>query len=191
MSDLFEARQTVEEGAQWRGSINIMMDGDHKELTIRQLRDPEFWEVMSLVDRSELEALQEDIPEDKLQELRDLRDADELDEEDEARLESLQDSIEEEDIDLFDTLSYDTFRGIQKSAKYGLEPDSSDKQRIITEHAGEIDEQYGRVTDEEATEWAQHNVINPMIERATNFESFTIGMKVLTKSIGDTGNSKS
>lgn len=189
MSDLFELRQKVEEGAQWRGSITVAMDGEQKELTARQLRDPEFWEVMSLVDTDEIEELQDQLPEEKMEELTNLRDKEgELDEDEESRLEALQEEIEEEDVDLFGILSSDTFQGIQQAAKYGVEPDQQDIQRVLTQHGGEIKEQYGVADEDSARKWANQHVIEPMIDRSTGFTSFTIGIKVLTESIGETGN---
>jgi hypothetical protein len=190
MSDLFETRQKVEEGANWRGDITISVDGDTQTLSCRQLRDPEFWEVMSDIDTDELEDLQGDLPEDKMSELRDLREKDEgeLDEAEQERLESLQDEIEEEDIDLFDTISRETYAGINTAAIYGTEPDQSDIQYALAEHADEINEKYGGTSSEEARQWVNDHVIKPMFERSTNFVSFSVGIKVLTETIGDTKN---
>lgn len=188
MSDLFKTRNKVEEGAEWRGDITVSMDGEKMDLTARQLRDPEFWEVMSLVDTDELEELQSSLPQEKMEEYKELRDADELDEADESRLESLQNELEESDVDMFSIISPSTFEGIRKSAKYGVEPDAEDKREALIEHGGDIEEQYGRTTDEEAAKYLNEQVIHPMIDRATGFVSFTIGIKCLTETIGDTGN---
>lgn len=188
MSDLFKTRKKVEEGAEWRGTINVSIDGDQQELCVRQLRDHEFWEVMSLVDEDELQDLQGELPEEKMEEFRELRDADDLSEEEEGRLESLQDELEGSEVNIFDALSYDTYKGIKETAKYCVEPDAEDKREALVEFGDEIEEEYGRTADEEAQKWVNHNVINPMIENSTEFASFTIGIKALTESIGETGN---
>lgn len=187
MSDLFETRQKVEEGAQWRGEITVAIDGDKQELCVRQLRDPEFWEVMSLVDTDELAELQDNLPEDKMEEFNELRDADDLSEADEKRLEELQKELEDSDVNMFEVVSTETFQGIRKAAKYGIEPDDKDKREALVEYGDKIKEQYGRATNEEAAEYINDHVIDPMIESSTDFTSFTIGIKVLTETIGDTG----
>lgn len=188
MSDLFEVRQKTEEGAEWRGSINVAIDGDQHELTVRQLRDPEFWDVMSQVDTEELEALQSDLPEDKMEEYRDLQESDELSDDDEDRLEALQEEVEEEDINLFEKLSVETYKGLKQAAKYGVEPDESDVRMALTDHTDDIVDNYGSASNENARQYVNDTIVKPMIERSTNFTSFAIGVKALGETLGDTGN---
>jgi len=188
MSDLFETRAKTEKGIEWRGSINVDMDGDTHELTVRQLTDPEQWEVMSLVDLDELDELQSQLPDDKMDELRELQSADTLSDDDEDRLETLQAEIEDEDIDLFDALSFDTYKGLKEAAKYGVEPDDEDVRVALSEHTGKIREQYGDSSNESATQYINDQVITPMIEESTDFTSFAIGIKVLGETLGDTKN---
>lgn len=190
MSDLFEAREKVEKGAQWRGSINVDINEEAHNLTVRQLRDPEQWEVMQDIDLDELDALQGEIPEDKLEELNELQDADELTEEEEDRLGEIQSEVEEEDIDLFSTLSYETYEGLKTAAKYGVEPDQSDIRTALTQHTGDIRDKYGGSSEEEAKKYVNDYVIAPMIEESTDFTSFAIGVKVLGETLGDTKNSE-
>lgn len=192
MSDLFELRQKVEEGAKWRGSINVVIDDDSYELNVRQLRDPEFWEVMSQVDEDEIEDLQnklsEELGEEKMEELQELRDKEDLTDDEEEKLQAMQTEMENQDINLFDTISLDTFNGLRQAAKYGVEPDQQDIQRILTQHGAEVDEMYGRATEDEARRWYNENELPALIDRCTNFVSFTIGIQVLGEAIGDTGN---
>lgn len=190
MSDLFEVRQKTEEGAEWRGNINISVDGEQRELTVRQLRDPEFWDVMSQIDTDELERLQSDLPEDKMEEFRELQNADSLNESEQERLTELQANMEEQDINLFDELSYETYEGIKTAAKYGVEPDESDVQKLLTESTDEIEDKYGGTRHEDAVKYANDHIIEPMVERSTNFTSFAIGIKVLGETLGDSGNLK-
>lgn len=191
MSDLFDVRQKVEEGAEWRGDITVAIDGEQKNLTVRQLRDPEFWEVMSQVDTDELEELQSELPEDKMEELRDLRESDDLSDEEADRLEELQNEIEQEDINLFERISKETYEGLKQAAVYGVEPDGEDIQQALTQFTEEIREKYGGSSSEEARQYVNDHHIEPMMERSTDFVSFSVGIKVLTETIGDTGNLES
>lgn len=188
MSDLFEVREKVEKGAKWRGTINVEIDGEVKELTVRQLRDPEFWEVMSMVDTDELENLQADLPEDVQEEMRELQHADDLDEDDEERLEELQSEIENSGINMFDAISEETFNGVKLCAKYGVEPDDSDIRDALTRFTDDINDKYGGTSHDEARQYVNDQVIEPMIEQSTDFTSFAIGVRVLSETLEDEGN---
>jgi hypothetical protein len=188
MSDLFEAREKTEKGAEWRGSINVDINDETHELTVRQLRDPEQWEVMAQIDLDELEALQGELPEEEMEELQELQEADRLSDDEEDRLEELQAEIEDEDIDLFDTLSYETYEGLKKTAKYGVEPDDADIRNALAESVEEIREMYGGSSNDDARQYLQDQMIAPMIEESTDFTSFAIGVKVLGETLGDTKN---
>lgn len=188
MSDLFEARQKTEEGASWRDTVTVDIDGEEYDLQLRQLVDPEFWEVMSLVDEQELQELQDDLPEDKMEEFRDLQQADDRTEEQEERLSELQAEMEDEDLNVFDALSYETYKGLVKAAKYGIEPDEADCRAALAEHAAEIEERYGAKTQENARTFLNEEEVAPLVERSTDFTSFVLGVKVLGATIGDEGN---
>lgn len=188
MSDLFKTREKVEAGANWRGSINVVIDGEEMELSVRQLNDIEFYEVMNLVDTDEIEDLQDHLPKEKMEEISELQEKDSLDDAESERLDALQEELEDQDVNIFDVLSLDTFKGIRKAAKYGVEPDEADKRDALSEYGGEIKEQYGRATSENAGKWLNAHMIEPMIEDATDFASFSIGVKVLTESLDDEGN---
>lgn len=188
MSDLFEVREKVEKGANQRSEINVEFDGDVHSLTVRQLVDTEFWEVMTDIDTDELDSLQTDLPEEKMEEFRDLQTKDSLDEDEEERLEELQNEVETEDINIFEKLSTSTYNGIKNAAKYGVEPDESDIQKALAEHAAEVEEQYGDLTHDSARKYVNDHVIHPMIENSTNFVSFAIGVRALGETLGDAGN---
>lgn len=188
MSDLFEAREKTEKGADWRGTINVDIDGETHELTVRQLVDPEFWEVMTYVDTDELQSLQADLPEEKMEEFQELQTKDNLTEEEEDRLEELTAEVEDEDVDLFDALSYETYQGIKLAAEYGVEPDEEDIRRALTQHTGDIEEQYGGTSHDDARQYVNDHVIKPMIEESTDFTSFAIGVRALGQTLGDEGN---
>ena len=188
MSDLFAAREKVEKGANWRGSINVEIDGDVHQLTVRQLFDPEQWEVMSDIDLDEIEELRGELPEEKMEELDELQDKDTLTDDEEARLEELQAEIEDEELDIFGVLSFDTYKGLKKAAKYGVEPDESDIQYALANHTNEIQDAYGGMTNEDAKKYVNDHVIDPLIEKSTNFASFAMGIEVIGETLGDTKN---
>lgn len=188
MSDLFETRRKVEEGADWRGKIEVAIDDDTHELTVRQLYDPELWEVMSKVDTDEIEELQDQLPEEKMEEFETLKEKDSLTDAESERLEELQTEVEDSDLNLFDVLSMETYDGLKTAAKYGVEPDEQDIQRALTENAAEISEMYGATNRENATKYVNDHIIATMIEESTNFTSFTIGVSVLGEALGDEGN---
>lgn len=189
MSDLFEVRQKTEEGAEWRGTINVSIDDEHHELSVRQLRDPEFWEVMSKVDTEELESLQDALPEEKMEAYQELQDKeDDLTDEEADRLAVLQDEVENADINIFDALSKETYDGLVTAAKYGVEPDESDIQRALANYTDDITEAYGSPTNDNARKYLNDKVIAPMIDRSTNFTSFAIGVKALGETLDGEGN---
>lgn len=188
MSDLFDVRAKTEQGASWRGTIQVEIDDEVQELTVRQLRDPEFWEVMSQVDTDELEELQSSLPEEKMEEFRELQESNDLSEEEEERLAELQHEVEEEEISLFDTLSYETYEGIKLAAIYGIEPDEQDVRHALTEFAGEIEAKYGGTSNDDARQYINDHIIEGMIENSTDFTSFAIGVRALGETLGDSGN---
>lgn len=190
MSDLSAVRQKVTEGAEWRGQIRVNIDGEEHELTVRQLKDPEFFEVMSLIDREELQELRNSLPEEEMDEYQELQAADELDDEQRERFNELEAKLEAQSADLFDVLSEETFDGIRTCAKYAVEPDEEDRREAFMDRAPDIESEYGvKVSTPEDVEPALQDDIEAMIDNATNFTSFTIGIQSLVQSVGeDEGN---
>ena len=192
MSDLFDVRQKTEDGKNWRGEITVPMDGESKELTVRQLVDTEFWEVGSYIDFDELENLEDvdDLDEEKVDELRELSEKSDLTGEESDRLQELNEQLDTE-FNIFDAISMDTFTGIKKTAKYCVEPDQNDIVNTMNNHAAEIEADYGTASQDNAEEWLNENVIHPMIEDSTDLTSFMIGMKALEATLESEGNSES
>lgn len=189
MSDLFPLREKTEKGKEWRGEITIPDDGDSRTLTVRQLVDTEYWEVMTYIDLDELTSLGEsdDVDEDKLDELQTLANQSELSDADSERMQELESDIDA-NLNIFDSVSMDTFKGIKKTAKYCIEPDQNDIVQAMNNHAAAIEDTYGAATNENAREWVNENVIEPMIEDSTDLLSFMIGMKALQATLETEGN---
>lgn len=192
MSGLSTAKQKLKEGIEWRGTINVEIHGENVELTVRQLADPELEEVLGLIDRDELQELQEQYPEDVRDEMEELRGQEDLTADEEERLAELQEEMEEADVDIFDTLSQDTFEGVRRAAVYGVEPDMDDMREALRERAHEIEAEYGiKVTEPEDTKPALQDEWEELVRNATDFVSFEIGMECLMATVGDEGNSES
>jgi len=188
MSDLFETREKTEKGAEWRGEINVEVDGDVQELTVRQLVDPEFWEVMSKIDMDELDELDADLPEDTMEEYRELQEKSELTEEDEERLNELTEEIDSDELDMFETLSWETYDGIRTAAEYGVEPDGEDLRHALRSFPDEIRDKYGGTSEEDARQYINDHVIPEMLADSVDFTSFAIGIRVLSATLDEKGN---
>lgn len=193
MSDLSQVDSKIQEGADWRGTIRVTIEDEEYELTVRQLVDPEFREVMSMVDRDELQSLRDELPSEAMETLRKLRQKDELTDDEEDRLEDAQDAMREAEVDIFDILSESTFDGIRQCAKYAVEPDEEDIREAFKHRAHEIERAYGvKVEQPQDVLPALQDDIDTMIDNATNMASFTIGIQCLIETVGnDEGNSES
>lgn len=186
MSDLSKLDAKIQKGADWRGTVRVSLGDEEYELTIRQLKDPEFREVMSMIDRDELQELRDSLPSDAMETLKELRQKDELDEEEEDRLEEAQAEMEDAEVDIFEILSEDTFEGIRLCAKYAVEPDQEDIREAFMDRAHEIESEYGvKVTEPEDVMPALQDDIEAMIDNATNMASFTIGIQCLVETVGE------
>lgn len=192
MSGLNTVRKKTEEGVNWRGTIHVSIDGEEVPLTVRQLVDPEYHEVMSMIDKDELQELREQMPQDVLDEYRELQNQEELDEEESERLEELQAELEDQDVDFFEILSDETFEGIRQCAKYCVEPDEEDLREAFASRAPEIEAEYGvKVETPSDIEPALQDEIEFMIDKSTDFVSFAIGIQCLVETVGeDEGNSE-
>lgn len=191
MSDMHKLRQKVTEGIEWEGTVTVELDDDEIELTVRQLRDGEFFKVLSMIDRDELRSLQDQVPTEIRDEYRELQEQDELDESERERLEELQRELRDEMGVIFDEISEDTFEGIRQAGKYAVVPDDEDLRRAFTERAREIEQEYGiDVKQPEDVRDVLERELEDYIDNATNFLSFIIGLSALERSIGggDAGN---
>lgn len=189
MSDLDKLGQKVVEGKEWRGSITVEIDDEELELTVRQLTDGEFREVMDCIDRDELAELQNDMDEEDLERYRELTEKDELTEEESEELSDIQAELEESTTNIFDALSESTFNGIQQCAKYCVVPDEEDIQEVFREQASVVEREYGiKVSEPEDVRPFVEDRIEQWVEDATNMVSFRLGMKALVETVGDEKN---
>jgi hypothetical protein len=188
MSDLYGARAKVEKGTDWRGEITVAIDGDKQTLSVRQLNDTEFWDVMENVDIDEIKELQGDFEEDRLERFEELSEKDELTDEEETELENLQAEMEESNVNVFDVLSKSTFEGLKYAAKCAIVPDEEDVRKALVEDGEEIDDMYGSTDNEAARQYINDMVITPMIDESTDFSSFSIGVKAFMETLDTKGN---
>lgn len=189
MSDLHQVNNKLRKGHEWRGNIQVTIDGEQHELVIRQLVDPEFEEIMDLIEKDELQELKDELPDELMDEYTELRDRDELTDEEADRLAELEAELEESDFDMFDIFSTSTFEGIRRCAKYGVEPDSEDLAVAFQERPQEIEEEYGiRVQTPDDVYDAVMDEYEKLIDKSTNFVAFQIGLQVLTETLDEEGN---
>jgi hypothetical protein len=193
MSDLFPARQKVQQGINWRGEITVNIDGEEHQLSVRQLTDPEMYTVMSRIDDSEFDDLADMLDDDdRWDEFTELSEKDSLTDEESARLEELQDELEDSDtLAFFDALSDETFEGIRMCGKHAVVPDDDDVNAIMRDNelAESLEDKHGmRIRSREDAEQAANKEIQWMIDNATQFASFTIGIQALLAGQGDMGN---
>jgi hypothetical protein len=185
MSDLNSVRAKTNEGAAWRGTIRVTIEDDEHELTVRQLTDPEFFKVMSLIDRDELQSLRDDLPDELMDEYQELQRKENLDDEESERFAELEQQLEGSSVDLFDKLSYETFEGIRKCAKLAVEPDEDDIEHAFRNRAREIEREYETaVKTPEDVKPALQDDIDKMIDQSTDFTSFAIGIQSLVETVG-------
>lgn len=197
MSDIFRLKAKVKEGKHWRGTINVSYEGETMELAIRQLRDPELEMVLRKIDQSELEELKGSLPEEESQEYRELMEKDELDDDEAARLTELQDMLDDDDLNIFDALSTETFEAFRDVARYCVVPDDEDIAQAFQDHTfiSYVEEEYGikvrtpdDIYDKEEDEGPLKDVIVKTIEDMQNFGSFSVGMHALKETVGDEKN---
>lgn len=192
MSDFDRVREKLMRGADWRGTIQVTIDGEEHELTIKPLTEEDFWEIKGSINQDEIDELRENLPEEKLTEYRELQGQDELTDEESERLEELETFLKEEAPDPTEVLSIETFRAIKLAAKKAVVPSEEDKRAAFAERAAEIEEEHGvAVRQPEDVEEPLKKEAEEMIEMAsvrTGFAAFTIGMQALFESVGDEGN---
>jgi len=188
MSDLYETREKVESGADWRGEITVTVDGEQQSLTVRQLNDTEFWDVMSSIDIDEIESMQSSVDDELLEEFEQLQSKDELTDSESDRLEELEEQIDTDEFNVFEHMSKETYEGIKDAAKYAVEPDEEDIQHALVNESATIKRLYGDDNRENAIQYINDSVIAPMIDDSTDFTSFEIGITAFMETLDDEGN---
>jgi len=203
MSDVLQAMEKAEEGAEWRGNIRADIDGEVHDLTIRQLFDPEARKVESLIDTTVLREIREAIPDDVKDEYEDLQEKDDLDDDEEDRLRELTQQMNEakEEVGTPDGF----FKAVRFAARKALVPDEDDVHEALAdpEFVRYVEDEYdvGRVNEPEDLYDPdkegpveghpgplKDHIQKTLIDRATDGASYQIGMKVLEESLEEEGN---
>ncbi len=191
MSDLHKVRQKATEGKEWRGTIRVMLGDDEAELTVRQLTDPEFFEVMSMIDQDELEELQGELPDEEMERYNELQEKDELTDEEVEEFADLEEELSEASGNLFQVLSRSTFNGVLLCAKYAVEPDDEDLRSALMDDEWVMEKEqegYGPIKTPEDCYEPMKDDIEEMIVNLTDFTSFNIGIQALIETVGDPKN---
>lgn len=191
MSDLSTLTKKTREGREWRGEITVEDDGTEMSLTVRNLTSPEIEEVFRLLDRDELEQLEDELPTEKMEERTELleMDEDERTDGEQDRLDELTKELSDAHMKMFDILSADTFEAIRLAARKGVVPDQEDMEDALQNRAREIEEETGRrvQTPEDTFDYLKAE-LEESIANSTNFIGFQIGMKVLRETGAEEGN---
>lgn len=198
MSDLIGFGGKVQQGSEWRGQIDVSIEGETYELTIRQLYDPEMRQVMELLDFEELEALGEQIEDselwDRYEELEAIAQDDdaELTDEQAREYEQVQHRLEDEGDMLFDELSGDTYKGLRLCAKFAVVPDREDVSDLLTdeEMINELEDEYDeRVRTRDDARRVLNQYYDDMLDRTTGMTSYMVGLQALMEQAEDSGKS--
>ena len=190
MSDLHVLREKTAKGKDWRGTIRVMLEDTEIELTVRQLTDPEMFEVMSMIDMEEVKSLRGDLPEEQLERFYDLQDKDELTEDEEEEFSELEELLNDKSSNLFENLSKETFNGIVTCAEYCVEPDNEDLKEAFMQDGwvAQKEKEYGEIKTPEDCYEPLKDDLRKDIRNMTNFTSFNIGIMALMESVGDSKN---
>lgn len=192
MSDFGKIEQKTVQGVEWRGTISVVIDGEDAELSVRQLVEPEFREVMSYIDTDELKNLRGNIDDDMWDEYQELQQTEERTEEQNDRLAEITEELESDTGNIFDTLSDETFKGLSLAAKYGVEPDDADLAERFRdpEYVARVEKEYGiDVRTPDDLYKPLKDDIAWVFDNNTDFLSFTVGIQVLLETGGDEKNS--
>lgn len=202
MSGWFQAREKIAEGKNWRGTINAPIGDDVHDLTVRQLRDKEWYKVRRGMNTDGLKELREDLDEEKSDRYRELQGKDELSDDEKEEMKELEDELASTTQELFDALDEDTFDAVVFAAKCALEPSEEDAREFLEllpqEKADIIDhldrDEASRIRDLEDAKRVLRQDMKEMVDYMTGFSSFSIGMRAIRESTevmrddGDSGN---
>lgn len=210
MSDLLQVDRKVQEGADWRGTVDVSFGeketvtegGEEKEvsvtyeLTHRQLTEQEFGEAVDRVGADNFEekitSLEEntgDLNHDELEEIRKLsqQDPESLSEEERDRVESM---MKTSDVGgLFTMMDPDMINGLHYAAKKGVVPDEEDVKKALNMSPPEMQEAFGEMVKDEDEMWDKLNDrVEKMVDNSVGFTAYSIGLEVLFSSMDDEGN---
>ena len=190
MSGFNKLREKAAKGQEWRGDITVGSGDDALDLKIRQLNDPEYYEVMSGINHDELEELGDMMPEDDLERFRELDDMDDRTEEQEAEMQLLEEDLNRQSAQIFKIMSKETFEAIRTAAKYGVVPSEDDVREMMMDDSWVKDkEDMGYDVSHYDGAYEALNDETPMIiDGQTDLESFEIGMEVIYETVGGEGN---
>jgi len=200
-SDYFESRKKLVQGNNWRGEITIEIDGDEYNWTVRQMEDDEYFDVISDIDRDAIQEFRDEVDEDKLEEYRELQDErkelrnkrdgddDNLTDDEQERLDEVDERVGElreelEDADILDRIDQETFEAIRRAGRYGVVPGEDDVDYVMGLTFDRQEELFGRkIQSRDEAETAIKDDMTQVLENATDFVSFEVGLQVLQKTM--------
>lgn len=173
----------------------MQIDDEEHELTVRPLKDAEMIRIRSKLDLDEMEGLGDELSDtDEWDEYMDLLDKseEELTDEERARRDELESTLEEHgDGAMEEILSEETYEALAYAAKCAVVPDDADASAVLRDQdlATDFEEKYGvSIKSKADAKDVLNEEIEEMVENATGFVSIAIGVRALTKGVGNVGN---
>lgn len=195
MSEWAELRNQIQQGADWRGTVNVPVGDETFEITYRLLTESERQSLLPRIDMKSLVEHREEGQSDAEEVVEDLQSADDLSEAEEEQLQEAQMDLARQRADLIDALGAETFEAIRDAGRIGIVPDEEDVSQVMEEPIAESRERFGPIDDvpdaPETRAEAREAVVAEMdhwLEQSPYPVKFTVGQEVFAATQGE-GNS--
>lgn len=203
MSDWAKVRRTAIEGVKNRKTVEVEYEGETVEFTVRQLLDPEYFDVMSDINLEHLMDLQGDITQDEAERMLELIEIDDRTDEEESELEDLKAKAGDVNESFFDVVDDDTYQALRRCAMYVIVPDHEDVIEMFQDgqFVSYVEEEYGVEVkrpedlydpekDIDPDKWAgpMKDEMRKTLNRMGRMQSFNIGLEVFMSTLEDMGN---
>lgn len=199
MSDLFAVDSKVQQGLEWRGTVEVEMDGESLELQHRDLDTEEFSHTMDIIGEETFADLQErfgemdgdaelELDESDLNRIDELQSKDELTDEEQAELAEYSDKVGGVDQIMAIVSTPSIVEGCRYAAKLAVVPDDDDIDHVMDMTLTEQEETFGETakTRQQARKLAKERVKH-IVDNARPRQGFTdivIGLNVVFASTG-------
>lgn len=198
MSDLFDVHKKVQQGDQWRGTVEVNIEDEPLEVQIRSLYTRDEWpRVKDMMDFESLqETLQElqdefsDLDEETRERFKELREIDDRSEAEQAEFEELSDELEVYQRAIFELVSENNVKALYEAARCAIVPDSEDVDMVMEMSFKEQEEMFDdrAQTRGEARELLKETLVEDIVSKDTSFAAFSIGLEAFFETLGGQGN---
>jgi len=189
--DWITARQKINEGTDWRGTANVTVDGEAREIGFRLLNESEFLDLKRVIPLSDLQEYQDEDQSEAEERLQELQSKDELTDEEERELETLQAKVASMQDEIEDKLGQEAYDEILRAGKRAVMPTEGDVQDILDaplDVQKQILHHVPDYMDFEAAEELLKQDMEQTIEDQPYPIKFTLGMQAFMESVKVLGN---